>query len=317
MIRENDIWYEIVLSPHNLDDGVKTILSRITGKWLYFGPTVDLHALIPAIDKLVEAKQIRAAKIAKKHPQHDPFPHKPCVLCVYTSDDADEQRAAKHLLREELEISVSAWKSDKQTRQDWREDGLLRIEYELTSLQRRLQTGLITEKSEANVRINELTEQLTNLTDGIIEPERILELRAIELSRAKQSETISKIDDVTVKELLNRIEKLELLARESRTEIGASLDGVLSKLTGKQFNLIHDALGSAFIESDLKFMVRVELENELEHIAIGENLSDTIFKLIQWAEREGRVQELVIAAQESRPSNLKLQNLGNKLGLPA
>ena len=85
MILQNDYWYDIL--PTTKGKG------RIEGKWLFF--TSKLHALTEDLDRLVEGGQIRAAKIARKLPAHDPFPEKACVLCVFTSDDPEEKQRSR------------------------------------------------------------------------------------------------------------------------------------------------------------------------------------------------------------------------------
>src|SRR5215210_2892306 len=117
MISQNEYWY-------NIDSGSEQ-RQRVTGKWLFFDDKEKLHALVGDLDRLVEAGAIPAAKVAVKHPDFDPFPEKPCVLCVFTSDDTLEKERVKELLKKELGISVSVWKSDKQTMQDWEEGGWL------------------------------------------------------------------------------------------------------------------------------------------------------------------------------------------------
>ena len=66
MILEGDYWYDIV--------PVTRAAESIDGKWLFFDETPKLHALLPELNRLVEAGKIKAAKIARKLPGRDPFP---------------------------------------------------------------------------------------------------------------------------------------------------------------------------------------------------------------------------------------------------
>ncbi len=77
---------------------------------------------------------------------------------------------------------------------------------------------------------------------------------------------------------------------------------------------IFDALLSAYPnQSNLKIMVSFELEENLNEIASGGNLQDTIFELIRWAEANGRLNELVLKAHNHNPGNPKLAAVAQKV----
>ena len=78
------------------------------------------------------------------------------------------------------------------------------------------------------------------------------------------------------------------------------------KLTGKQLKQLHDALLGAFSLADLQQMVTFELNENLDAIAGGGNLSQTVFNLIQWAERRGRMVDLVQGAVNQNENNAEL-----------
>ncbi|MBV6624652.1 MAG: hypothetical protein KI793_17235 [Rivularia sp. (in: Bacteria)] len=59
-------------------------------------------------------------------------------------------------------------------------------------------------------------------------------------------------------------------------------------------------------------MVSFKLDENLDAIAMGENHSDIVFKLIKWAESEGKVKQLLTAARSSKPGNLELQSFEEK-----
>lgn len=88
------------------------------------------------------------------------------------------------------------------------------------------------------------------------------------------------------------------------------------KLTGQQYMEFQDALIHAFPRlSKLRQMVRFRLERNLDTITLGENLAEIAFDLIQTAEAEGWVLQLINAAYESNPGNPKLMLFVQQFGL--
>lgn len=84
-------------------------------------------------------------------------------------------------------------------------------------------------------------------------------------------------------------------------------------LTGPQIRQIQAALLSAFPSKDaLAMMTRLELEQNLEAIAGGENLSVVIFKLVSWAETHHRIPDLIQGATRHNPGNAALQQLARE-----
>jgi formylglycine-generating enzyme required for sulfatase activity len=82
------------------------------------------------------------------------------------------------------------------------------------------------------------------------------------------------------------------------------------KLTGQKVQQICDALLDAYPTRDLlRMMVRVELDQNLEEIAGGENQSVAIFNLVSWAERNGQIDELIAGALKRTPGNEALKQL--------
>ena len=82
------------------------------------------------------------------------------------------------------------------------------------------------------------------------------------------------------------------------------------KLTGQNVQQICDALLDAYPTRDLlRMMVRVELDRNLEEIAGGENQNVVIFNLVSWAERDGRIDELIERAHLRTPGNAPLRGL--------
>ena len=82
----------------------------------------------------------------------------------------------------------------------------------------------------------------------------------------------------------------------------------MTQLSGKQIEDLVDALIHAYpSEADLAMMVRIELNKTLATVAAGSNLRVLIFNLITWAERSGRVNELVAGAVRRTPGNSMMQ----------
>src|SRR5271167_1210816 len=100
MIIESEVWYDIVPEDEPTTDAE-------IGKWLYFGEKDRLHSWLPRLNVLVERGSLMAAKVSRKDPRWDPFPHKPCVLCVFTTSDDSDKARAKQLLTTEFGIEVN------------------------------------------------------------------------------------------------------------------------------------------------------------------------------------------------------------------
>ena len=82
------------------------------------------------------------------------------------------------------------------------------------------------------------------------------------------------------------------------------------QLTGSQIQQIRDALLDAFPTRDaLRMMVRIELDENLDALAGGENQRVVIFNLVSWAEQNGRVDALIAGAYKQVPGNPALQEL--------
>lgn len=64
------------------------------------------------------------------------------------------------------------------------------------------------------------------------------------------------------------------------------------QLTGKQVQQIQDALLDGYPSKDeLRMLVRVKLDQNLDAIVGGDNLRVITFNLVSWAERSDRVDD--------------------------
>ncbi len=85
------------------------------------------------------------------------------------------------------------------------------------------------------------------------------------------------------------------------------------ELSGQQYKQLVEALLSAFPDkSSLEQMLFFELDKNLAAIAGEGSLEDVIFKIIQRAEAEGWIKDLIRAACKTNPGNPKLQAIAQK-----
>lgn len=79
-------------------------------------------------------------------------------------------------------------------------------------------------------------------------------------------------------------------------------------LSGNERKKLREAIISAYpCETDLEMMVDDELEENLNAIAGGGNLTQVVFSLIKWAESRGKLEPLIIAAYETNSGNPELK----------
>src|SRR5262245_28832851 len=108
---------------------------------------------------------------------------------------------------------------------------------------------------------------------------------------------------------------LPLLALEKVAEGAVSQDAhahnptlpqAPQELRPDQRNTLHQALLAAFDVDSLRMMLSFQMGTSLDVIARSGSRSQAAFEVIVWAERAGRVQELVCSARASVPGNQKL-----------
>lgn len=80
-------------------------------------------------------------------------------------------------------------------------------------------------------------------------------------------------------------------------------------LLGTQHHELQSALLVAFNEADLRQLARQRLDANLDAVAGGRNTTEIVNNLIAWAEREGRVADLIRGALLQNPTNPQLQEL--------
>ncbi len=80
-------------------------------------------------------------------------------------------------------------------------------------------------------------------------------------------------------------------------------------LSGKQTEQLHAALLQAFdSRPKLSMMLAFKLDRNLDEIALGENMSEIVFKLIECAKSGNWTDELIMGAYQQAPKNILLRN---------
>ena len=90
------------------------------------------------------------------------------------------------------------------------------------------------------------------------------------------------------------------------------------ELKGKQVEQLREPLQRAFLNrAKLKQLLREELDVRLDEVVGGNNLTETVAELVDWAEAEGRLVELVSAAIRRNPGNPRLRLFVESFGIIA
>ena len=85
-------------------------------------------------------------------------------------------------------------------------------------------------------------------------------------------------------------------------------------LDGRIVQELQESLLSAFNVYGLKSLVRFKLNENLDALATGDSHEEVVFKLISWAEQNGRIGELLAAAHEEVPGNAELNQFIEQYG---
>ena len=114
--------------------------------------------------------------------------------------------------------------------------------------------------------------------------------------RVEEGETGRRVD----KEIGRQVD------RETSGQVAIKVAVPVLRLSGPQVQELMASLLDAYDEGSLRQMVRFQLDEHLDLIAGGGNLVQVVFSLIAWAERTGRIAELVAKAQTYNPGNARL-----------
>ncbi len=92
-----------------------------------------------------------------------------------------------------------------------------------------------------------------------------------------------------------------------------NFSNTVKKLTGDQFKDLSRAIEAAFPgEEPLRPMLRFHLDELLNNIPKAETYSGLIYNVVQWAETQGKLCDLVIGASLENPGNPELQRFIEK-----
>lgn len=87
----------------------------------------------------------------------------------------------------------------------------------------------------------------------------------------------------------------------------------MNNLSGQKVKQLQQILLQAYDHNSLAQMVRFELDGHLDTIAEGGTFADRVFNLIIWAERQGRLRNLLEGAKAGNPQNAQLQEFVGSL----
>ena len=86
------------------------------------------------------------------------------------------------------------------------------------------------------------------------------------------------------------------------------------KLSKSEIKDLFEALQDGYRSyDDLSIMVRLNLHQNLEKIVLVRNIEIVILELIEWAESEYKLLDLVWGANNRNPDNLQIRNITYKL----
>jgi len=71
-------------------------------------------------------------------------------------------------------------------------------------------------------------------------------------------------------------------------------------LTGEQTEQLQNAFLNTYNRGDLEQFVSFKLNEQLDSITHGGDMRQTVFELIEWAKRRGRLADLIQAANADR-----------------
>jgi hypothetical protein len=84
-------------------------------------------------------------------------------------------------------------------------------------------------------------------------------------------------------------------------------------LTGDQVRRLHEAIVSDFSRPEMERLVRFGLAERLDEISPEGPLDMVVLELIQWAERQGRTEDLIQAVRRALPNNQMIQAIAEEL----
>lgn len=272
MILANNVWYDIISTTNHSE-------RKIDGKWLYFGDKELIHSWIDKLHALVEVGGLKAIKVSRKIPEYDPFPQKPCVVCFFTSDDANEKEKTKSLILKEFDINVHIWKSEVQTHQDWTNNGWLKVEAELNDLIKAIKSVKVQSDKKQILLIDKIVISLEEIIEKEEHPSKIAEFK---------KSGLEKIIKFCRDEFLTKDINLDT--------IYLKIKGLEDKISDLQGGKINTAMLSSQIYKQIKVLISKDKLNEAIDILFpllekqdGDKLDDLIILSSQLSEHEREI----------------------------
>src|SRR4051812_4333590 len=90
----------------------------------------------------------------------------------------------------------------------------------------------------------------------------------------------------------------------------------MPSLSGANARQLHEALVSAFDFQGLRQLMAYDLDEVLENVVGSGALDTVVYELIEWADRNGRVEDLIKAAAQNRPRNQQIADVAQALLAP-
>jgi hypothetical protein len=102
---------------------------------------------------------------------------------------------------------------------------------------------------------------------------------------------------------------------QTSSRMPVSQQHVPTKLSGIQFKRLVEALNSAFTSYiDLSMLVRFELDVNLEvTISSSDNLREVAYRIVNWAESQAKIEELIAGARRQNPGNPELLAIAQEI----
>ena len=80
-------------------------------------------------------------------------------------------------------------------------------------------------------------------------------------------------------------------------------------LTGTQLNRIHHAVLGAYTRDELKRALRIGMDVAFDEYAPDKGFADQVWALLEWADRQDRINELVRCVHDGNKTNVELAAL--------
>lgn len=98
-----------------------------------------------------------------------------------------------------------------------------------------------------------------------------------------------------------------------KTELEKNMGVDVNNLDGKQTEELCKIIAGAFDREGLERMVKFGLNVNLYDVAAGNTLPAIVFKLVEWAQKQAKLPDMLKAAREQNPGNPALKDIADSL----